>query len=244
MTKSACGLQPTVVASKRTIACVRHGETVWKVEGRTQGRLDSPLTDVGVSQVRELGKRLESENFGTILTSSLGRAIQTSELLSRQLDVEIGLLSDILAERGEGAFQGLTRAQQIALFPECFERKTDKVIPDLIPGVERTAEFLDRATAGLRQIGGFVETWNVLVVTHAGVLQALTSLIFGADFDEVCAKCAFGFCDVIRFDSSQIETSLAESSHDTVDAAAPPTATWPSASRFAGSQPALAAERI
>lgn len=159
-----------------------------------------------MSQVRELGRRLESENVGTILTSSLGRAMQTSELLSRQLDVEIGLQSDNLAERDEGAFQGLTRAQQTAWFPECFDRKTDKMIPDLIPGVERTAEFLDRVTAGLHEIGRFVETGNVLVVTHAGVLQALISLIIGEGFVEVCAKRAFGFCDVLRFDSSQLET--------------------------------------
>ena len=228
MTKSACGLQPTVAASKRTIACVRHGETVWKVEGRTQGRPDSPLTDVGVSQVRELGRRLESENVGTILTSSLGRAMQTSELLSRQLDVEIGLQSDNLAERGEGAFQGLTRAQQTARFPECFDRKTDEMIPDLIPGVERTAEFLERVTAGLHEIGRFVESGNVLVVTHAGVLQALISLIIGEDFVEVCAKRAFGFCDVLRFDSSQIETLLAEPSHNTSASGARPKAAWPS----------------
>jgi probable phosphoglycerate mutase len=40
----------------------RHGQTVWNLDGRQQGRLDSPLTSEGAMQVRrnaaaELGRR-------------------------------------------------------------------------------------------------------------------------------------------------------------------------------------------
>ena len=37
---------------------VRHGETMFNVKGRIQGWCDSPLTKLGVSQAKELGKKL------------------------------------------------------------------------------------------------------------------------------------------------------------------------------------------
>jgi probable phosphoglycerate mutase len=164
------------------------------------------LTDVGINQVGELGEQLEAENFGFILTSSLGRAIQTAEVLSRQLSLEIERPSANLAERGEGAFQGLTRAQQIERYPECFDRETGREIPDLIPGVKRTTDFLARVSVGLQEIGSFAKDMSVLVVTHTGVLQALASLIYRENFVEESARRSFRFCDVLRFDSSQIKT--------------------------------------
>ncbi len=196
-------MPPSAVSAENAIVCVRHGETIWKRQGRTQGQLDSPLTDTGISQVHELAGKLEFENFGIILSSPLGRAVQTAEILSRHLGLPNLRQSDHLAERCEGAFQGLTRKQQAERFPECIDKESGHVNPDLIPGPESTTDFLDRVTVGLQEIGSFAETRNVLVVTHTGVLQALTSLISGEDFLEVCAKRSFGFCDVLRFGSVQ-----------------------------------------
>ncbi len=191
--------------SAKSVVCVRHGQTLWKVEGRTQGQLDSSLTDTGIGQVGELAKKLETETFGVILSSPLGRALQTAEILSGQLGVADLRQLDNLAERCEGAFQGLTRAQQIERFPACFDSESGDEIADLIPGVESTTDFLARVALGLAEIGRCAETAEVLVVTHTGVLQAFAALIYGEDFVAVSAKRLFGFCDVLRFDSAQIE---------------------------------------
>ena len=195
-----------ISTSGNSIACVRHGETLWKCEGRTQGQLDSPLTDQGVRQVHALAEKLASESFGSALSSSLGRATQTAAILCRDLRIADWRQSDHIIERYEGAFQGLTRQQQIERFPECFDRPSGQLDPELIPGTESVGDFLRRATAGLREIRRLAATANVLVVTHTGVLQALTSLISGEDFVEASSKRSFGFCEVVRFDSSQIET--------------------------------------
>ena len=37
---------------------IRHGETVFNRKGRIQGWCDSPLTDLGVSQAKQLGLSL------------------------------------------------------------------------------------------------------------------------------------------------------------------------------------------
>ena len=113
--------------------------------------------------------------------------------------------SDNLAERHEGEFQGLTREQQVERFPECFDGDSGRVNPESVPGAERLSDFLDRVGIGLREIRRLAETTGVLVVTHAGVLQALTSLISGEDYLQVSAQRPFGYCDVLRFDQTKID---------------------------------------
>ena len=191
--------------NKNAVVCVRHGQTIWKTEGRTQGQMDSPLTEIGIRQVHELAAKLNSEHFGVILSSSLGRAVQTAEILACKLDVKDLHKSDNLIEQCEGVFEGLTRVQQTERFPECFDSKTGQVISDSIPGVEPVADFIKRITLGLKEVRSFAETANILVVTHTGVLQALTSLILREDFVEVSSKRSFDFCDVLRLDLSQGE---------------------------------------
>ena len=38
---------------------VRHGQTIWNVEKRFQGLSDSPLTELGITQAKLLGKKLK-----------------------------------------------------------------------------------------------------------------------------------------------------------------------------------------
>jgi uncharacterized phosphatase len=185
-----------------SVVCVRHGETVWKCEGRTQGQLDSPLTGRGISQVHELAEKLDAERFDLVLCSPLGRAVQTAEILCHRWRMLHWRQSDYWQERYEGAFEGLTRQEQIERFPECFDRVSGCLDPELIPDTEPAADFLARVRTGLQEIGACGANKKILIVTHTGVLQALTSLVFGEDFG-ACAQRRFGFCEELRFDWSK-----------------------------------------
>ncbi|MFD7158171.1 histidine phosphatase family protein [Kribbella sp. NPDC059898] len=57
-----------------TTYLARHGQTEWNVAGRRQGRLDSPLTALGLEQARRNGRLLTRENIDAAFTSPLGRA--------------------------------------------------------------------------------------------------------------------------------------------------------------------------
>jgi broad specificity phosphatase PhoE len=67
------------------ILLVRHGETQWNLQRRVQGRFDSPLTERGVAQshaVGQLVRSLPDAAFARIITSPLGRARQTAEIIA------------------------------------------------------------------------------------------------------------------------------------------------------------------
>jgi len=72
-----------------TLYLARHGETLWNVEGRLQGHLDSPLTEVGKRQAGWLRRSLESIPFDAIYTSPSGRAYHTAEILRGDRNVDI-----------------------------------------------------------------------------------------------------------------------------------------------------------
>lgn len=86
----------------------RHGETQWNKQSRLQGHLDSPLTEKGILQAKQLGQYLAQQQPQLIITSDLGRAISTAELLNEFLNVSIEV-SNLLRERCFGELQGLSR---------------------------------------------------------------------------------------------------------------------------------------
>ncbi|MGH9093117.1 MAG: histidine phosphatase family protein, partial [Acidimicrobiales bacterium] len=67
------------VASGR-IFLVRHGQTEWSRTGRHTGRTDVPLEPGGRAEAEAVGRLLGGHAFALVLTSSLGRAVETCRL--------------------------------------------------------------------------------------------------------------------------------------------------------------------
>lgn len=100
------------------IYLLRHGETEWNADGRLQGRRDSPLTEAGRRQARQVSEKLAAHFTGAALppvfqVSPLGRAQQTANLVRAGL-TEAGLTcpppstEPRLCEVGFGDWEGLT----------------------------------------------------------------------------------------------------------------------------------------
>ena len=64
-----------------SIYFARHGETVWNVENKICGMTDSPLTEKGRQQARELGRKVKESgvHIDEILYSPLSRAADTAK---------------------------------------------------------------------------------------------------------------------------------------------------------------------
>ena len=64
---------------------IRHGETEWNLQNRTQGHLNSPLTERGITQAREAAEKLKDYKFDIVVSSHLGRAYETAKIISKNL---------------------------------------------------------------------------------------------------------------------------------------------------------------
>ena len=155
---------------------VRHGETQWNVESRIQGQGDSPLTAAGLAQAQAIAERLASEPFDVLVSSDLGRAMQTASAIARRSGHRI-VPDPRLRERHFGAGEGMTYTEIDSAWPDAFSRvrETD---PDMaVPGGESRRQFHERVKDAFAALAREHQGRRVTVVAHGGVLAALDRMI-------------------------------------------------------------------
>ncbi|HZZ67885.1 MAG TPA: histidine phosphatase family protein [Phenylobacterium sp.] len=108
------------------IYLVRHGQTEFNRERRIQGHVDSPLTELGVRQAKAVARLLadlirDSEGW-RIVSSPLGRARSTAEIVAGKLGGLPVELDARLQEMSWGSFDGRLRAEMEAEHPDTFGR--------------------------------------------------------------------------------------------------------------------------
>jgi probable phosphoglycerate mutase len=154
------------------LLAIRHGETEWNRQNRFQGHLNSVLNQEGLAQANALGARLSNERFDLLLSSDLGRALQTASAIAVRTGHEL-VLEPRLRERHMGIFQGLTAAEVQLRYPDEYLRfKTND--PDyVIPEGESMRQLLARSVACITELAQRHAGLTLAAVTHGGVLAAL-----------------------------------------------------------------------
>jgi broad specificity phosphatase PhoE len=152
-----------------TILLARHGETDWNLEGRFQGHADPPLNATGRAQAAELGAELMAVELAAVYTSPLRRALETAQLVAAEHGLE-PIPVDALREVDVGSWQGLTRAEIEARFPEQFARWLD--YDQGWEDGESYEEMGRRAVAALLELAVAHDGERVLAVTHGGPIRA------------------------------------------------------------------------
>lgn len=160
------------------LIAIRHGETVWNVEGRMQGHLDSTLTARGSQQARALAERLRRESFSVLYSSDLGRAVQTAEAISLATRVPISQEAG-LRERNMGIFEGLTREEVAQRFPVEYSDYRRLGHGYRIPTGESGQDRLERSVRVLTAIADRHPDETVVVVTHGGFLMGFLEHVLG-----------------------------------------------------------------
>lgn len=155
--------------NKKTIFhLARHGQTAWNIEHRIQGQLDSLLTTEGEAQALQLATLCLPLNISQVLTSSLGRAMQTATICSQRLQVEAKIVEGI-EERNFGAWQGkLTPDMQSH---ENYVEITSQVTDCKPEQGESAKQLLTRFEAALKKQCQTSPNEVCLIITHGDVLR-------------------------------------------------------------------------
>src|SRR5262245_53758645 len=128
------------------IALARHGETVFNVERRYQGQSDSPLTERGFQQARELAESLKNEPIAAVYSSDLGRAFETARLVAAPHGLDV-MQDPRLREVDVGDWTGLSAAEVAATDFERLQAWQSRPATVRLPCGETVADVQARALA-------------------------------------------------------------------------------------------------
>lgn len=155
---------------RKTLYLARHGETAWNRENRLQGHTDIPLNERGREQARALAAAVRERIF-TVGSSDLRRARETAEIVAAARGLVLSAPDPDLRERMFGDWEGLTREDCAARFPEEWARyRADPRRGP--PHAESHADFMARARRGLSTALHSAEG-SPLVISHGGLIRAL-----------------------------------------------------------------------
>src|SRR5947208_1264778 len=99
------------------VVLLRHGRTEWNATGRFQGQMDAPLDGIGRAQAEAAAVAVAPMRPDVIVTSDLSRAAHTAAAVAAEAGVE-PVVDARLREIYLGSWQGLTRAEARAKFPD------------------------------------------------------------------------------------------------------------------------------
>lgn len=166
------------------IILTRHGQTIWNLEGRVQGSMDSPLTEKGILQARSLAVRLRGEEINHIYSSDSIRAMDTAEEIRCELGLETIHTNRALREFAFGEWEGFIWQDIREANPDIF--KIWDTEPHLVsaPGGENMGLVMERAWKFLQKIVDCHLDETVCIVTHGITLKMLVTKALGFEVHE------------------------------------------------------------
>ena len=151
--------------SPKTLYLIRHGQTVWNMERRMQGRLDSALTKSGIEQAHVHGRLLKSRGkIEALWASPSGRTRETAHIINSYVRAPIDFAESLL-ERDAGDWSGLTIDDIEENYPQAWQSRLADPYHFRPPGGENIVDMLERCK---RFIGTLFSAnqREVALVTH------------------------------------------------------------------------------
>ena len=170
---------------------IRHGETVWNVENKICGATDSPLTEKGIEQAKEVAAKIKEKGIKAdlILYSPLSRAKDTALIISEKT--------------------GIPAKEEARLFEQNFG-KYESTARDGKEFLEAKKQFLNRYDGGESMLHLAQRIYNLLddlkaedktyiLVAHNGIARVIHSYFYEMSNEDYAA---FGIrnCEIAEYD--------------------------------------------
>lgn len=173
-----------------TLVLIRHGQSIWNAENKFTGWTDIGLSEKGIKEAQDAGKKLEDVAFDVVHTSALIRAQKTAEIIieNNKKSKDIPVYKDKrLNERHYGSLQGLNKKETAEKYGaeqvHIWRRSFDIPPPDgesLKMNAERTIPYFKENVVEDLKNGK-----NVLVSAHGNSLRSIVMYIENISKEDV-----------------------------------------------------------
>lgn len=155
------------------IYLTRHGQTLWNIEKRLQGRGNSPLTEEGIERAKELRDRIKDIHIDIIYSSPIERALTTANIIKGDKSIEV-ITDDGLMEMCFGDYEGKITDEVMKENPNWDISLIMKGNTELTaPNGENLAEVRDRVARSMNKIIEKNRGKTILIVAHGITLKAI-----------------------------------------------------------------------
>jgi broad specificity phosphatase PhoE len=158
---------------------IRHGQTVWNSQLRTQGHTDIELDETGRLQSEHLARRLSQHNIDAVYASPLQRAKETAAAIAALHGLAVKE-HDLLIERNFGIWEGEPFSSLLEKYPDEIKQWETDPLAFTPPQAEPLSEVVTRCMRFLTEIkNAHQEAQTVIVVGHSVPLRLMIAQLIG-----------------------------------------------------------------
>ena len=196
---------PTAIqaAAGKRLILVRHGRIVQHAGKIFLGQYDAPLSELGrmdaVHAAEETARIAPRTNV--IYTSPLSRASDTARIIAGKINAGVAVREG-LEEISLGSWDGRLIEEVAARFPQAYMQRRENPLTFAPPGGESMIHLRIRILQEIRDICGNDAGGDIVLVTHAGVINTIKCLLGHGDFDNIfdMEKVGYGSVTVLEVD--------------------------------------------
>ncbi|MCM2676776.1 histidine phosphatase family protein [Alkalicoccobacillus plakortidis] len=156
---------------------IRHGESMGNLQGKIQGAMDFPLSELGTKQVDLISAYCKEMKLDYIYSSDLTRAYDTAKKIGETTKRSVQTW-DKIREVYLGPLQGLTRDEIKEKYPITVKKS---IITSGIEGTETKEELTERCRLVLQELKQEHMNESVAIVSHGGFISILLMYILVGD---------------------------------------------------------------
>ena len=156
------------------IYIIRHGQTDWNIEHRTQGHTDIALNKNGIEQAGLITQKIANLKIDNVISSDLKRAYMTAQIINKNFNKTIET-DKRLREFCFGTLEGITRDKITQEIWDDFNKNPKKY------NAETNEEVFIRIKSFINDIKSNNINKNTLVVTHGGTIKTIKYYLDNGD---------------------------------------------------------------
>lgn len=141
------------------------------------GQTDLPLSDLGVTQARQLGRCLQNKSINAVFSSDLRRGADTAEAIAYRQGLKVNH-DRALREIDLGLWEGKSFKAIAETNPLEFQRRGLEIDTFRPPEGESFADLRDRVMIAFQSICSLPYK-NIVIVGHAGVNRVILCELLG-----------------------------------------------------------------